>query len=198
MGAIRKIKRKRGAKFEATLQIDGRQVRKRFETYEEADAWSDERKAEIREGRVGTVTDKPLGVVVDRYLEFKAVKGKRSLRRGEEILRKRIVPFFGASTSLAKITAQRIAEYERAQAAAVFKQLKRPVSPSTINRHLAILRHLLTLAHEWGYVRVVPRIRLSREPEGRKRFLDRDEASRLLDVCHLSELVPARDRDAGA
>ena len=83
MAAIRKLKRKRGVRFEATLQIDGRQVRKRFETYEEADAWSDERKAEIREGRTGLIAEKTFGDVVQRYLDFKRTQGKRSIRRDE-------------------------------------------------------------------------------------------------------------------
>jgi hypothetical protein len=35
----------------------------------------------------------------------------------------------------------------------------RLVTPSTVNRELAILRHLLRLAEEWGYIAKVPKIR---------------------------------------
>jgi integrase len=61
-----------------------------------------------------------------------------------------------------------------------------PVSAATVNRELALLRHLLVLAEEWGHVAKVPRIRLEREPEGRLRFLAEDEISRLLAACEVS------------
>src|SRR5207245_2282850 len=59
----------------------------------------------------------------------------------------------------------------------------RPVTASTVNRELAILRHMLRLAEEWGYIAKVPKIRLSKEPEGRLRFLSEDEIERLLVGC---------------
>lgn len=62
-------------------------------------------------------------------------------------------------------------------------KLGRFVTPSTINRELAVLRHLLRLAEEWGYVEKVPRIRMAPEPEGRLRFLAEDELVRLLAAC---------------
>src|SRR5256712_12714280 len=62
-------------------------------------------------------------------------------------------------------------------------KLGRPVTPSTVNRELAILRHMLRLAEEWGYILKVPNIRLSKEPEGRLRFLSEDEIERLLVAC---------------
>jgi integrase len=60
------------------------------------------------------------------------------------------------------------------------------MSPSTINRDLAILRCLLRLAKRWGYVREVPRFELAKEPQGRLRYLERAEATRLLDACRES------------
>ena len=57
------------------------------------------------------------------------------------------------------------------------------LTPSTVNRELAILRHMLRLAEEWGYITKVPKIRLSKEPEGRHRFLSEDEIERLLAAC---------------
>jgi len=55
-----------------------------------------------------------------------------------------------------------------------------------VNRELAVLRHMLRLAEEWGYVEKAPRIRLAREPEGRLRFLSREEIVRLLGACERS------------
>ena len=42
---------------------------------------------------------------------------------------------------------------------------------------------MLRLAEEWGYIARVPKIRLSKEPEGRLRFLSLDEIERLLVAC---------------
>ena len=39
--------------------------------------------------------------------------GRRPGGKDEEILTKRLVPFFGAETLVGEITAQRIADYER-------------------------------------------------------------------------------------
>jgi integrase len=52
-----------------------------------------------------------------------------------------------------------------------------------VNRELALLRHRLRLAEEWGYITRAPRIRIGREDEGRLRFLTEDEAARLLEAC---------------
>jgi integrase len=57
------------------------------------------------------------------------------------------------------------------------------VTPPTVNRELAVIRHLLRLAEEWGYIEKVPRIRMAPEPEGRLRFLADDELVRLLAAC---------------
>jgi integrase len=50
-----------------------------------------------------------------------------------------------------------------------------------VNRPLAVLRHLLRLAHEeWGVLDRVPKIRTEKEPQGRLRWLTRAEATNLL------------------
>jgi hypothetical protein len=60
----------------------------------------------------------------------------------------------------------------------------RRLSAAAVNRELALLRHLLRLAHEeWGALATVPRIRLEREPQGRLRWLTPEEANALLAKC---------------
>jgi integrase len=60
------------------------------------------------------------------------------------------------------------------------------VSPSTVNRELAVLRHL-RLAEEWGYIPKVPRIRMAKEPEGRVVWLEAPEEAALLKACAASQ-----------
>jgi hypothetical protein len=55
---------------------------------------------------------------------------------------------------------------------------------AAVNRPLALLRHLLRLAHEeWELLEAVPRVRLEKEPQGRIRWLEPDEEIRLLAAC---------------
>lgn len=92
-----------------------------------------------------------------------------------------------AQIKVADITAARIADYERAKATEIHPQLKRPITAATINRHLSVLRCLLRLAKKWGYVREVPTFEMGKEPEGRLRYLEREEAARLLTDCRVSK-----------
>jgi integrase len=74
---------------------------------------------------------------------------------------------------------------------------ERVLTAAAINRPLALLRHLLRLAHEeWEVLAAVPKIRLEKEPQGRIRWLEAEEEARLLAACaeslnkSLSAIVP--------
>src|SRR5262249_5670681 len=121
------------------------------------------------------------------YLAAKA--RKRSLAKDRRTL-DHFKSVFGAETPLAEITASRISEYKAQRLAAASVRRKdaageaTKLSAASINRPLALLRHLLRLAHEeWEVLTVVPRIRLEKEPEGRIRWLEPDEETRLMAAC---------------
>lgn len=61
------------------------------------------------------------------------------------------------------------------------------MKPATVNRALSILRAAMRLWRAWGYVREAPRFELAREEKGRLRYLEREEAARLLDACRGSQ-----------
>ena len=89
---------------------------------------------------------------------------------------------FGAESPLAEITAARIADYKLARLRVTVKRdgAERPITPATLNRELAALRHLFRLAvDEWDVLDQAPRIRLEREPEGRIAWLETDEQAAL-------------------
>src|SRR6185503_974927 len=66
--------------------------------------------------------------------------------------------------------------------------VERRLTAAAVNRPLALLRHLLRLAHEeWEVLDSVPRIRLEKEPQGRLRWLSQDEIPRLLQTCGKSK-----------
>jgi integrase len=165
-----------------TLQVNGNQERKFSGEWSRDDAQNALAARLLeRDTPPASATPKTLAQVATEYLDYKRGKGKRSIRQDEQILAK-LKARLGADTAIVELTAQRIAQYERDRVVEKSK-LGRLVTPSTINRELAILRHLLRLAEEWGYIAKVPKIRLAREPEGRLRFLAEDEIARLLTAC---------------
>jgi integrase len=126
------------------------------------------------------------GLWLRRIWCLKAKARKRTLRsdqRNAAIL----ISVFGAETPLVEITAARISEYRATR-------LALPISPYAVNRPLAMLRHLLRLAHEeWEVLPSVPRIRLEREPQGRLRWLTPEEATKLLEACRQHRGAPLVD-----
>jgi integrase len=169
-----------------TFQADGKQQRHVSAEWDRETAQAELGKALLkRDADYAAATAPPapktLAEVGEEYLAYKRGKGKRSIRQDEQILAK-LKARIGAATPVREIIAQRVAQYERDRITETSK-LGRLVTPSTVNRELAILRHLLRLAEEWGYIDKVPKIRLAREPEGRLRFLSEEEIPKLLDAC---------------
>ena len=135
-----------------------------------------------------------LAQAAERYLATKA--RKRSLAKDRRTL-EHFKSMFGADAALADITASRISEYKAQRLAATSVRRKDAqgngtlLSAAAVNRPLALLRHLLRLAHEeWEVLPAVPRIKLEKEPEGRIRWLGEqapDEEARLLAACAKSK-----------
>ena len=132
------------------------------------------------------------GQAVERYVATKA--RKRTVAEDKRILA-HLRTELGADTPLSAITANRISEYKAKRLAAVRKigdgnnAKERLLTPAAVNRPLALLRHLLRLAHEeWGVLdEGAPRIRTEKEPQGRLRWLTEEEATKLLAVCRKSK-----------
>jgi len=169
-----------------TVQIDGQQV-KRFN----AEWTEDQAKDELLKFQLDREKPKAkpitLGDAAERYEVAKA--RKRSIREDQRTL-KRLLAHFGRETRLDKLTADVISQYRDQRLAAGSKTRKdkdgkpRRLSAAAINRELALLRHLLRLAHEeWGALAAVPKIRLQKEPQGRLRWLTPEEANALLAKC---------------
>ncbi|MBN2379042.1 site-specific integrase [candidate division WOR-3 bacterium] len=66
---------------------------------------------------------------------------------------------------------------------------RKDVKPESVNRELALLRHMLTKAVDWGYLKENPgkKVRPFKESSGRIRFLTDCERERLLDACKQSK-----------
>lgn len=138
-----------------------------------------------------------LGAAFERY--FKAKARKRSIEADRRIS-EHLLEEFGATTRLQDLTVSRIAAYRERRLAAVSVRRRdkagKParLSAASINRPLALLRHLLRLAHEeWEVLPTVPKVRLEKEPQGRVRWLEPDEERRLIAACRASALPHLAD-----
>jgi site-specific recombinase XerD len=80
-------------------------------------------------------------------------------------------------TYLSKLTTAMIEKYK--------VQRSQQVKPATVNRELALLKHMLTKAVEWGLLKSNPSkpVKLLKEPPGRLRYLEPEEIERLLQNC---------------
>lgn len=60
------------------------------------------------------------------------------------------------------------------------------VKPASVNRELALLRHMLRKAIDWDYLRKenpASRVKQFKEPSGRVRYLSFEEREQLLEAC---------------
>jgi integrase len=166
-----------------TLQVNGKQERKFSAAWTETEARTELAKRILAKAPT-TIRPTTLSQAAERYLQAKA--RKRSLPEDRRML-KHLVSRFGAETRLSALTSEVISQYrdERlSQPSARRGNATGLLSPCTVNRELALLSHLLRLAHdEWNALAEVPRIRRLEEPQGRLRWLDPDEEARLLAAC---------------
>jgi integrase len=86
---------------------------------------------------------------------------------------------------LAGLTAKQVEDYK--------VKRRQTVKPATVNRELALLKHMCTKALEWGYLKANPlkSVKFLKEPPGRLRYLVQEEIDRLLEACppHLKPIV---------
>lgn len=119
----------------------------------------------------------------ERYMEH-ARTHKRSWIRDRQMLG-HLQGFFG-NAMLADITPLRVEGYQQARA--------KDVSPATVNRELALLKHMLNLSERWGLHQgpnPVRFVRFLREDNYRLRTLSAEEERALLARCpaYLQDMV---------
>ena len=62
------------------------------------------------------------------------------------------------------IRTQRIDEYVSTRRTEAGKKKNSTVSPATINKELRHLKSVLRIAHDWGYLPTIPKVRMLKEP----------------------------------
>jgi integrase len=112
------------------------------------------------------------------YMEKYSRLNKRSWRR-DEVSLSSLLPYFGEKT-MDKILPLAIEGYKA-------KRLNTGRKPATINRELALLKHMMSMAVNWNMAWSNPMkgkgVKLFREDNIQTRFLTREEQGLLLQAC---------------
>lgn len=109
------------------------------------------------------------------YLELHSKPNKKSYRSDVERM-KRLKSFFGGRY-LYEIDSMFVEKYKMERA--------KDVSPATVNRELALLKHMFSKAIEWNKAidNPVKRVKLFKENNKRIRYLEKEEIVKLLKHC---------------
>jgi integrase len=209
--------RKRGNSYQVDVQYKGQRVREDVGSEEQAIEREAAIKLALMKGTYGKTTAVPssgkdaltLGALKDRV--YALVWSKQKAARESDSVARLVVAYFGAERSVSSIDRRAVSDFRLALSAA-------GNSPATVNRKLAALSKMLSVAHDEGWIADRPRITRERESVGRDRFLTHEEEDKLIAVlrvwgqhdaadlvmflldtgCRLGEALALKWQDAGA
>jgi len=161
-----------------------------FPRLTDARKWVQQTESAIREGRYFKTTEAKkhtLSQAIDRYIEQVLPRKPKSFYDQATQLNwwKETI----GSHTLANVTSPLLAE-QRDKLANGITVRGRKRSEATVNRYMAALSHLFTVAvKEWGWLETNPLLKVSKmkESRGRVRFLSDEERINLLKACKESE-----------
>ncbi len=170
-----------------------------FERKTDALRWVQDTESAIRDGRHFKTSEAKrhtLAEAIDRYLA--EVMPRKPGSAADQTQQLRWWKTEIGCRVLADVNSVLIAEYRNRLATEILPERKkdkatdspapatRTRGPATVNRYLAALSHVFTIAiREWGWLHDHPMASVDRmkEPAGRVRFLSDDERTRLLAAC---------------
>ncbi len=180
MATIEQRKTKEGkVSYRVKIRMRGRPAQTAtFERKTDAKRWAQDTESKIREGKYFDTAEAKRHTVadmIDRYTRdvLPAKKSARDQARQLKWWKSEIGDY-----TLTDVTPALVVECR--------DKLANERSAGTVNRYLAAISHVFTVARkEWQWVRHNPLRDVStlKEPRGRVRFLSDDERERLLDVC---------------
>ena len=120
----------------------------------------------------------------EEYFEYSRVNKAKSSFERDVLSISHLKEAFGG-VLLSEISTEQIEKYKIMR--------RNEVSPASVNRELACLSHMFTLARKWEIISHDPTksVKKFKEPPGRIRFLTYDEINQLLDNCapHLKPII---------
>jgi integrase len=158
---------------------------KSFETKTDAKKWARAMERKLDTGDYSDYSEaskQTLGDLIQRFIREEKHKKKKSWDRDESrcgIICKDII----ADTNLLRLSSKHLAEFR--------DRKTKGVGPSTFNKYLSLISVVIdTAMQEWGiYLPHNPcrLIKREKEPNPRDRILVKDEYTRLIDACRISD-----------
>jgi len=189
-----------GTKWYIDLYVDGRRKRKAIGSRKEAENTLTAIKADVLRGEFKFKRENKVHfeAFTKDYLEHCRTNKKRSVSRDENSIK-----FFEANFGgmlLSKITPWHIEEYKRKRIEGEIKLPPEPgskkrtdwrVKPATINREIACLKHMFSLAKKWKMAdeNPVKEVQFFQERQIEMKSLSREEIERLV-ACTSPRLKP--------
>src|SRR5262245_49222692 len=123
----------------------------------------------------------------DIYLTTYAREKKSREDDGRHI--QHLCRILGSNLLLSQITRAHVEHFK--QVRKTEQHRNKPISETTIDRSLEVLRHMLRIAEEEGIVEKIPRVKLYKPDNARKRALTGEEYQQLLSVSpiHLRRII---------
>lgn len=189
--------------FSVNIMVDGTRIHRVIgresdgTTRKQAEIFVEEKRSAARNDRLSLPKGRKLALSFREasrmYLERLGETNGKDLRMKHQRLESHLVPFFG-ETPLSRISALDMDRYKHQrlhETVAVRprgKSITRDASketktkPATINRELAVLSHLFSMALEWGWIDRRPaRIKRLQEAQGRITYLTAEQVGRLVE-----------------
>ena len=157
--------------------------RQTFTRRTDATKWIKQTEAEIEQGvHLKSIESKKhtLSELIERYIEFYITDNRKDRKRIPQLRwwQSQLGDFL-----LTEMTAPRLSEMKQ--------KLGKDKANATVNRYLAALSHVFTMAvNEWEWMDDNPmrKVKRPKEPRGRVRFLSEQEKDILLETCQESQV----------
>lgn len=171
-------------------KVGGQHICETFDTKAKAQAWVAKVESEINEGRHSFISDSKkyrMDQLIDRYIANELPKKPKSTAKQQAQLewwKSKI-----GHLSLVNVTPAVIVKCRDELSSGITARGGKR-SDSTVNRYLAVLSHLFSVAvREWQVLSDSPMRKVSKlkESRGRDRILTPEEMGRLLSICKQSE-----------
>ena len=179
-------RRKDAGIWYADFYVDGQRVQESTGTANkrEAEKFLALRSSEVQRGVYVKPIHVPLPELWERYIAY-ARTHKRSWKRDEQMYGN-LKAFLGTA-NLDTITALRVEEYQQHRV--------REVSPATVNRETALLKHMFNMAERWGQLSGRESRAVGEIPAGKQSAIRDDERGRRRRrFARLAALSPGPDR----
>jgi len=170
--------------------LDGRIIREstHYEKFKDAEGLLIERRNDIKRGKqpeIKKIANYTFKQLSEEYLKW--VERQRGYRQKKNIIDQLLSVF--ANHPLRYFSSKLLEQYQT-------ERVQKGNKPSTVNRHLATIKHMFTKAVEWdmveeGTLKRIRKAKLLEENNRRLRYLSKEECQALINACdsHVRPIV---------